>query len=125
MGIKPDSVTFIGLLTACNHAGLEKEGEVYFNSMEKTYGISPDIEHFTCLIDLLGRAGKLLEAEEYTKKFPLGQDPIVLGTLLSACRLHGDVVIGEQLAKQLLHLQPTTTSPYVLLSNLYASDGIY
>lgn len=125
MGIKPDSVTFIGLLTACNHAGLVKEGEAYFNSMEKTYGISPDIEHFTCLIDLLGRAGKLLEAEEYTKKFPLGQDPIVLGTLLSACRLHGDVVIGERLAKQLFHLQPTTTSPYVLLSNLYASDGMW
>ncbi|KAJ9172168.1 hypothetical protein P3X46_015440 [Hevea brasiliensis] len=121
-GIKPDPVTFVGLLAACNHAGLVEEGQIYFNSMEETYGISPDMEHFCCLIDLLGRAGKLQEAQEYIKKLPFGHDPIVLGSLLSACRLHGDVVIGEHLATQLLRLQPVSSSPYVLLSNLYASD---
>ncbi|KAL5744491.1 hypothetical protein ACOSP7_027353 [Xanthoceras sorbifolium] len=125
VGMKPDSVTFVGLLMACNHAGLVEEGELYFNSMEETYGIPSNIEHFSCLIDLMGRAGKLQEAEEYMKRFPYGMDPVVLGSLLSACRLHGDVVIGERLAKQLLKLPPVSTSPYVLLSNLYASDAMW
>jgi pentatricopeptide repeat protein len=92
MGLKPDSVTFVGLLMACNHAGLVDKGKVLFNLMEETYGITPNIQHFSCLTDMLGRAGRLTEAEEYIKKFPFGHDPIVLGSLLSACRLHGDVV---------------------------------
>ncbi|KAJ6407984.1 hypothetical protein OIU84_011319 [Salix udensis] len=125
VGVKPDSVTFVGLLTASNHAGLVDEGLVYFNSMERTYGISPEIEHFSCLIDLLGRAGRLNEAEEYMKRFPFAHDTVVLGSLLSACRLHGDVDTGKRFARQLLKLQPVTTSPYVLLSNLYASDEMW
>ncbi|KAJ0031232.1 hypothetical protein Pint_14023 [Pistacia integerrima] len=125
VGVNPDSVTFIGLLMACNHAGLVEKGEFYFSSMEKIYRIVPDIEHFSCLIDLLGRAGKLQEAEEYMKKSPFGQNPVVLGSLLSACRLHGDVIIGKRLAEQLLKLQPVTTSPYVLLSHMHASDAMW
>jgi pentatricopeptide repeat protein len=125
MGLKPDSVTYVGLLMACNHAGLVNEGKVIFNSMEETYGITPDIEHFSCLIDMLGRAGRLTEAEEYIKKFPFGDEPVILGSLLSACRLHGDVVIGERLARQLLKLQPMISSPYVLMANLYASDEMW
>ncbi|KAK9292951.1 hypothetical protein L1049_020933 [Liquidambar formosana] len=124
-GVNPDSLTFVGLLVACNHAGLVDKGQGLFNSMEETYGIVPDIEHFSALIDLLGRAGRLIEAEEYMRKFPFGHDPVVIGSLLSACRLHGDVVIGERLARRLLKLKPVTTSPYVLLSNLYASDGMW
>ncbi|KAF8377269.1 hypothetical protein HHK36_030644 [Tetracentron sinense] len=123
MEVKPDPVTFIGLLTACNHAGLVDEGRAYFNSMAEDYKIVPEIEHFSCLIDLLGRAGRLKEAEEYMEKSPFGRDPVILGSLLSACRLHGDVVVGERMANRLLELQPVITSPYVLLSNLYASDG--
>ncbi|XP_061361675.1 pentatricopeptide repeat-containing protein At2g13600-like [Gastrolobium bilobum] len=123
--VKPDSVTFTGLLIACNHSGLVREGELYFNSMEEAYGIAPNIEHFSCLVDMLGRAGRLCEAEEYMKKFHHWNDPVVLGSMLSACRLHGNMVIGERLAKQLLEVQPVTTSPYVLLSNLYASDGMW
>lgn len=125
IGMEPDSVTFVGLLVACNHAGMVDEGRILFNSMQETYSIAPDIEHFSCLIDLLGRAGRLNEAEDYMKKFPFGQDPVVLGSLLSACRLHGDVAMGERLAKQLLKLEPMSTSPYVLLSNLYASDDMW
>ncbi|KAL7188204.1 hypothetical protein ACSBR1_038127 [Camellia fascicularis] len=125
LGLKPDSVTFIALLTACNHAGLVDEGQAYFNSMNEIYGIAPDIEHFSCLIDLLGRAGRLKEAVEYMKFFPFGHDPVVLVSLLSACRLHGDVLIGEHLARKLLKRELVTTSPYVLLSNLYASDGMW
>lgn len=124
-GVKPDSVTFVGLLMACNHAGLVDKGLELFISMEETYGLAPDLEHFSCLVDLLGRAGRLAEAEDYMKKFPFGQDPIILGSLLSACRLHGDTTIGERLGQQLLKLQPETTSPYVLLSNMYASDEMW
>ncbi|XVE98845.1 hypothetical protein REPUB_Repub03eG0143600 [Reevesia pubescens] len=125
IGLEPDSVTFVGLLVACNHAGMVDEGILLFNSMQETYGIAPDIEHFSCFMDLLGRAGRLNEAEDYMRKFRFGQDPVVLGSLLSACRLHGDVGMGERLAKQLLKLQPVSTSPYVLLSNLYASDEMW
>ncbi|KAF6175710.1 hypothetical protein GIB67_022712 [Kingdonia uniflora] len=120
--VKPDSVTFIGLLAACNHAGLVDEGRSYFNAMKEIFRIAPEIEHFSCLIDLLGRAGRLEEAKEYLQKFPFGTDLVVLGSLLSACRLHGDVVVGEWVGCRLLELQPDTSSPFVLLSNLYASD---
>ncbi|KAL2534473.1 Pentatricopeptide repeat-containing protein [Abeliophyllum distichum] len=123
VGLKPDSITFLGLLMACNHSGLANEGQTFFNSMTEVYKITPDIEHFCCLIDLLGRAGRVKEALEYMSRYPFRDDPIVLGCLLSACRLHGDVIAGEQLAGRLLEFQPVTTSPYVLLSNLYASDG--
>ncbi|KAB1204286.1 hypothetical protein CJ030_MR8G020403 [Morella rubra] len=125
MGLKPDSSTFVGLLMACNHAGLVNEGEFIFSSMEETYEISPDIQHFSCLIDMLGRAGRLTEAEMYIKKFPFGHDPVVLGSLLSACRLHGHVVIGERMARQLLKIHPLSSSPYILLANLYASDEMW
>ncbi|GKV27919.1 hypothetical protein SLEP1_g37035 [Rubroshorea leprosula] len=87
IGLKPDSVTFLGLLMACNHAGLVDKCLGLFNSMKETYGIAPNIEHLKCLIDLLGRAGRLTEAKEYMKKFPFGQDPVVLRSLHSACQL--------------------------------------
>lgn len=125
IGLDPDSITFVAVLIACNHAGLVDEGQTYFNSMDEIYGIAPEIEHLSCLIDMLGRAGRLKEAEEYMEKFLFGHDPIVLGSILSACRLRGDVLIGERSARNLLKLQPATTSPYVLLSNMYASDGMW
>lgn len=124
-GTKPDSVTFIALLTACNHAGFVDEGIACFNSLNEIYGITPNSEHLSCLIDLLGRAGRLKEAEEYLEKYSHTSDPVILGCLLSACRLHGDVQLGNRLGKLLLEAQPTTTSPYVLLSNLCASDEMW
>ncbi|PKA58087.1 Pentatricopeptide repeat-containing protein [Apostasia shenzhenica] len=122
-GVKPDSVTYIGLLAACSHAGLVDEGKAFFDSMEKVYGMPPKVEHLSCLIDLLGRAGKLEEAEKYANKFPFGNDSIILGSLLSSCRLFGNLVIGERVSKKLLELQPSASSPFVLLSALYASNG--
>ncbi|KAK6147425.1 hypothetical protein DH2020_018337 [Rehmannia glutinosa] len=119
---EPDSVTFLELLTACNHCGLANEGQAVFNMMREVYGITPSVEHLCCLVDLLGRAGRVTEAVEYTRKYSIGDDVVVLGSLLSACRLHGGIIDGEQIAKRLLELHPVTTSPYVLLSNLYASN---
>ncbi|PPR81773.1 hypothetical protein GOBAR_AA38938 [Gossypium barbadense] len=107
---------------ACNHAGRVDEGLVVFDSMQERYGIAPEIEHVSCLIDMLGRAGRLNEAEAYMRKYPYGEDTVVLGSLLSACRVHGDVVMGERIAKELMKREAVSTSPYVLLSNLYASD---
>ncbi|KAE8668165.1 putative Pentatricopeptide repeat (PPR) superfamily protein [Hibiscus syriacus] len=124
-GLEPDRVTFTGLLMACNHAGMVDEGLIVFDCMQETYGIAPDIEHFSCLIDMLGRAGRLYEAEDYMRRSEFGEDVVLLGSLLSACRLHGDVMMGERLAKQLLKHEGVSTSPYVLLSNLYASDEMW
>ncbi|KAG0469774.1 hypothetical protein HPP92_016474 [Vanilla planifolia] len=122
-GIKPDSATFVGLLSACSHAGMVNEGKVYFDSMVQFYGYPPKIEHVSCLIDLLGRAARLEEAEAYANMFSFGNDLVILGSLLSSCRLHGNLVVGQRVAKKLLELQPTSSSPFVLLSTLYASDG--
>ncbi|KAF5192675.1 Pentatricopeptide repeat [Thalictrum thalictroides] len=123
LGVTPDSVTFIGLLASCNHSGLVNEGETCFNAMKEKYGIFPEIEHLSCLIDLLGKAGRLKDAKEYLEKFPFGHDIVVLGSLLSACRLHGNVAVGEWVASRLMELQPVASSPYVLMSNIYALTG--
>ncbi|GER48284.1 pentatricopeptide repeat-containing protein [Striga asiatica] len=118
----PDSVTFIGLLTACNHSGLVDVGRSVFDTMNKVYGINPTVEHLCCLVDLLGRAGSVSEARKYMHKYCKSDDAVVLGSLLSACRLHGGLIDGEHIAERLLELGPVTTSPYALLSNLYASS---
>ncbi|KAK9134343.1 hypothetical protein Syun_013673 [Stephania yunnanensis] len=124
VGVNPDSVTFIGLLSACNHSGLVNEGLRFFNAMKETHNICQEIEHFSCLVDLLGRAGKLKLAQEYVEQSQFKKDKVVLGSLLSACRLHGDVEIGECVARELLrHHETSSSSPYVLLSSLYAVDG--
>ena len=125
IGVKPDSVTFIGLLMACSHCGMVDRGMSIFNSMEEIYGITPDVDHFSCLIDMLGRAGKLTKAEDYVRKSPFEHHPVVLGSLLSACRLHGDVAIGEYVARHLLKHKSVSSSSYVLLSSLYASDEMW
>lgn len=123
-GVEPDSITFLELLTACSHSGLADMGRMVFDSMSRVYGISPGIEHLCCLVDLLGRSGRLNEAEECSDDKQLRDDEVVLGCLLSACRLQGDVVVGERIAKRLVKLGPlSAASPYVLLSNLYAMNN--
>ncbi|KAK8462444.1 hypothetical protein SEVIR_1G209000v4 [Setaria viridis] len=122
-GIAPDSVTFTGLLAACNHAGSVSQGMEYFSSMSGTYGVSPGAEHVSCVIDLLGRAGRLKEAEDIVLASAFRDDPVVLGSLLSASRVHGDTGVGERAAGRLLALGPATGSPYALLAHLNASGG--
>ncbi|CAL5021299.1 unnamed protein product [Urochloa decumbens] len=122
-GISPDSVTFTGLLAACSHAGLVDKGMEYFNSMNGTHGVSPRAEHVSCAVDLLGRSGRLEEAEDHVLASAFRDDPVVLGSLLSASRVHGDAGVGERAAARLLALDPATGSPYVLLSQLHASGG--
>lgn len=123
-GYKPDDITFVGVLTACSHGGLVEEGRQHFYSMTKMYQIEPKLEHYGCMIDLLGHAGLLDEAEELMEKMPSGNNNIVVplySALLSACRIHGDVDMGERLAKRLVDIESGDSSAHTLLANIYAS----
>ncbi|KAF7836304.1 pentatricopeptide repeat-containing protein [Senna tora] len=120
-GIKPDFVTFIGLLFACSHAGLVNDGRLYFQQMTESYGIKPGPDHYACMIDLYGRSGKLNEAKELLNQMDVKPDATVWKALLAACRMHGDLELGEIAAKNLFELEPMNAMPYILLSNMYSS----
>jgi pentatricopeptide repeat protein len=120
-GMKPDEITFIGVLSACSHAGLVDEGCRYFNRMQQDYAIPPTLEHYASMADLLGRAGLLDEARELIETMPIQPDAAVWGALLGACRIHGSVELGERVAGCLFELDPENAGCYVLLSNIYAA----
>ncbi|KAJ8900312.1 hypothetical protein K2173_024952 [Erythroxylum novogranatense] len=119
-GIRPDSVAFVGLLFACSHAGLVEKGRHYFDTMNKVYGIQPGPEHYACMIDLLARSGKLVEAQQLMSQMVVEPDATVWKALLAACRLHGELDLGEKAAKNLFELEPRNSVPYVMLSNMYS-----
>ncbi|KAL5724418.1 hypothetical protein ACHQM5_007684 [Ranunculus cassubicifolius] len=123
MGIKPNDVTFVGLLKACSHAGLVETGAKYFKMMNEEFRVVPKVEHFGCMVDLLGRAGHIEEAHELIKGMPMDPHPIVWGMLLSACRIHGNVKLAEEVALRLIELEPHSCGNYVLLSNIYSKAG--
>ncbi|XAR66341.1 hypothetical protein NMG60_11012533 [Bertholletia excelsa] len=123
-GFKPDDITFIGVLNACSHGGHVEEGRRHFSSMKIMYQIEPKLEHYGCLIDLLGRSGLLVEAENLIEKIPKGSNEIIVplcGSLLSACRTHGNVDIGERVARRLVEIGYNESSIHTLLANIYAS----
>nr|GEX19505.1 pentatricopeptide repeat-containing protein At4g21065-like [Tanacetum cinerariifolium] len=118
-GVEPDDVTFIGLLSACSHSGLVNEGRKYFNSMTEEFHITPKIEHYGCMVDLFSRAGLVKEALKFVNDMPIEPNPIIWRTLTAACRLHGELNLGESITKQLIESEPLHESNYVLLSNIY------
>eukprot|EP01018_Ginkgo_biloba_P025377 Gb_18462 [translate_table: standard] len=120
-GIKPDEITFVGVLCACSHGGLVDEGWRYFDSMIQDHYLTPMHEHYACMVDLLGRAGHLDEAEEFINKMPLEPDVVVWGALLSACKTHVNIKLGKRAAEHLFELEPNNDSTYVMLSNIYAA----
>ncbi|CAK9204543.1 unnamed protein product, partial [Sphagnum troendelagicum] len=122
-GVEPDRVSFLVLLSACSHAGLLDEGLCYFESMGLVYSIPATLELYACMVDLLGRAGHLHEAEDLVKAMSCEPDIYVWVALLGACRVHGEVEMGERIAKQVLELNPGDAAGYVLLSNIYAAAG--
>ncbi|MED6207033.1 hypothetical protein PIB30_032050 [Stylosanthes scabra] len=123
-GIKPDEVTFIGLLSACSHAGLVNQGRRIFNSIIGTYNLNPKAEHYSCLVDILGRAGLIDEAMDVVSNIPPPErDEAVLVALLGACKLHGDVTIANYIGEKLLEFESSSSGGYVLLANTYASEG--
>ncbi|CAN6462037.1 unnamed protein product [Victoria cruziana] len=123
IGVKPDYVTFISLFSACNHVGLVDEGLKYFYLMTEEMGIAPVMEHYVCMVDLLGRAGRLYDAERFIKKMLVPPDIQVWRSLLASCRIHGNLEIGTHAARRLLQLDPLDDSAHVLLSNMYAAMG--
>lgn len=118
-GMRPDSITFVGVLLACNHAGLVELGIHYFHSM-KNYKVETRPDHYTCMVDLLGRAGLLAEAIDLIHKMPFQRHSPVFATLLGACRIHKNLELAEFAAKKLLDLDPSSTDGYVQLANVYA-----
>ncbi|KAF3531514.1 hypothetical protein DY000_02036702 [Brassica cretica] len=121
LGIKPDKVTFIGVLSACSHSGLVSEAYKHIESMQRDYGIKPEIEHYSCLADALGRAGLVREAEKLIESMSLEASASMYRALLAACRVQGDTETGKRVATKLLELEPLDSSAYVLLSNMYAA----
>lgn len=121
--IKPDEITFLGLLSACNHGGLVYQGRYCFELMQEEYKLVPKIQHYGCIIDLLGRVGKLEEAVDVIQNMPMEADVIVWKAVLSACTRLGNVAIGESAALKAINLAPEDSSCYILLSNLYAKVG--
>ncbi|XP_060209724.1 pentatricopeptide repeat-containing protein At1g08070, chloroplastic-like [Lycium barbarum] len=122
-GMKPDDITFVSVLTACNHAGLVDLGHEYFNSMIQTYKYTPKLQHYGYMIDLLGRAGKFDEAMAMIESMEIKPDGAIWGSLLGSCRIHKNVELGEYAAKNLFELEPENPGAYVLLSNIYAGAG--
>ncbi|KAL3633575.1 hypothetical protein CASFOL_022337 [Castilleja foliolosa] len=124
-GLGPDEVTFIGLLTACSHAGLVEEGETYFDLMVNYYGIVPRIEHYGCMVDLLGRAGLVKKALEFVDRMPVAPNHVIWRTLVSVCCGQDKLDLGEKITKELIANEPMEESNYVLLSSIYAKMSFW
>ncbi|EPS62732.1 hypothetical protein M569_12054 [Genlisea aurea] len=122
-GIKPNHVTLVGVLTACSHVGLVDEGMQLFDAMERDHGIVPTREHFSCMVDLLSRAGRINEAEAFIDRMGVKADVVTWKTLLSACKTRGNVEVGRLAAEKIVNMDPLDSGAHVLLFNLYASSG--
>lgn len=124
-GIRPDRIAFLGVLSACCHGGLVPEGLHYFALMTDAYQVMPDSEHYTCLIDLLGRSGLLVEAFKILVSIPLETGADTLGAFIGACKVHINVELAKWAAEQLLVVEPNKPVNYTLMSNMYASVGCW
>ncbi|KAJ7237493.1 hypothetical protein O6H91_Y445400 [Diphasiastrum complanatum] len=122
-GTKPNEVTYISVLSACAHSGLVDQGRYFFDSMCKTHGVTPTKEHYACMVDLLGRAGCLADAELFINKMPIQPNSVVWMTLLGAARNRGHAEIGRRAFDRVVKLEPKNAAPYVLLANIYAAAG--
>lgn len=123
VGVKPSDITFVAVLTACAHAGLVEKGLEVFDLMRDRYKMEPKVEHYGCMVNLLGRAGRVREAYDLVRSMEVEPDPVLWGTLLWACRIHNDVSLGEEIAEFLVSNDLASSGTYVLLSNMYAAAG--
>ncbi|CAN1141900.1 Putative pentatricopeptide repeat-containing protein At3g11460, mitochondrial [Linum perenne] len=122
-GTRPDGRVFVNVLSACSHAGLTDKGLHYFDAMEHKYKLHPGPEHYSCMVDLLGRAGRLEEAHRLIKSMKAEPDDAVWGALLGACKIHRNVELAELAFERVIELEPTNIGYYVLLSNIYKDAG--
>lgn len=117
--VVPDRVTFVSLLTACSHGRFVEKGKLYFDMMKNSYNIEPGLEHYGCMVDILGRSGHLREAEETISSMPMLPDTATWGALLGACRIHNDTERGKRIGK----LIGEHVGCHVLLANVYSGHG--
>ncbi|KAL0707292.1 hypothetical protein Bca4012_073718 [Brassica carinata] len=123
-GLKPDEITFISLLSACRHSGLVLEGEKYFKSMTEVYSISPEVGHYTCIIDLYGKTSRLDKAIELMRGIDqVEEDAVILGAFLNACNLNKNTELVKEVEEKLLEIDGCNGSRYIHLANSYASSG--
>uniref|UniRef100_A0A0A0KRB8 Pentatricopeptide repeat-containing protein n=2 Tax=Cucumis sativus TaxID=3659 RepID=A0A0A0KRB8_CUCSA len=124
-GVPPNQVTFVGVLSACVHGGMINEGKHYFDMMKNVYGFKPQLPHYGCMVDLLSKAGLLEEARRMIEEMPMKANSIIWGCLIGGCEKHGNVEIGEWAGKHLQELEPWNDGVYVVLSNIYATNGMW
>ncbi|KAK2634233.1 hypothetical protein Ddye_029025 [Dipteronia dyeriana] len=123
--IKPNDITFIGVLSACGHVGLVEEGWHHFNSMINDHAISPGMDHIASMVNLFARAGQTKRAYEFMRSFPIESDKVVWRCLLSGCKIHKDLELGRIAAEKILSIDPEDTSAYIMLSNIYADANMW
>ncbi|CAO2831327.1 unnamed protein product, partial [Amaranthus hypochondriacus] len=122
--VQPNHATFIAVLRACGHIGLVQEGWDYFCSMQ-SYGLDPQLDHYSCMVDMLGKSGKVGKALELIEDMPFEADDVIWRTLLSVCKMFGNVEVAEKAANSILRLDPEDSSVYILLANIYADAGMW
>ncbi|WOG81417.1 hypothetical protein DCAR_0100564 [Daucus carota subsp. sativus] len=122
-GNKPDHVTFIGVLSACTHAGLVDRGLEYFHSIKEKHGLKYTADHYACVVDLLGRSGRFKEAEDIIVSMPMKPDKFLWASLLGGCRIHGNIELAKRAAEALFQIEPDNPATYVTLANIYATAG--
>jgi len=120
--VKPDDLTFTAVLSACSHSGIVDEGWRCFHSL-RFYGLEPKVDHYACMVDLLGRAGRIEEAEILMREMPVPPNEVVLGSLLGSCSVHGKVEIAERIKRELIQMSPGNTEYQILMSNMYVAEG--
>ncbi|KAI0516685.1 hypothetical protein KFK09_009362 [Dendrobium nobile] len=124
-GVRPDSITFLGILYSCSHSGMVEQGLVYFRIMYSDYGILPGIKHYGCIVDLLARTGKLEEAYDFINGLSIEPTLILWRTLLSACVGHGNVDLDKKVFDRIIELDDSHGGDYVILSNMCALNLIW
>ncbi|ESQ46926.1 hypothetical protein EUTSA_v10027641mg [Eutrema salsugineum] len=123
-GHQPDSVSVLGVLTACSHCGFVEQGTEYFQGMSRIYGITPGKKHYACMLDLLGRNGRFAEAEKLMREMPFEPDEIMWSSVLNACRIHKNQGLAERAAEKLFSMEKLRdAAAYVSMSNIYAASG--
>ncbi|KAI3503203.1 hypothetical protein L1887_31641 [Cichorium endivia] len=123
--VNPNHATFVSVLRACAHVGLVEKGLSYFNSMSSNHGLEPQLEHYSCLVDILGRSGQVNEALKIINEMPIEADDVIWRTLLGICKLQRNVEVAEVAARWLVEWDPQDSSAYVLLANIYADVGMW
>ncbi|XP_059624359.1 pentatricopeptide repeat-containing protein At2g22070 [Cornus florida] len=123
VGIKPDHITYVGVLSACTHVGLVEQGRSYYNLMQNVHGIEPTSSHYACMIDLFGRAGLLQDAQNFIENMPFEPDVIAWGSLLASCKVHKNVELAKIAAKRVLLIEPENSGAYTSLANVYSACG--